>query len=220
MHLEQVELLRCPSPHASGVLVAASDVTSARYIMQGVLGCPGCGAEFQIRNGISIFDTDAGDAEFSADEDATDTAGEQALRVAAQLSMTEGRSVYALVNSSARIVMALRELVPARLMLVNPADILSLHDPSVALAIAPAGIVRTHDMRPLAHAKFDGVAFAREPWPDALDQAVKLLKPGGRLVAPAGCELPGGVTELVRDEREWVAVRDSVASQPVGITRR
>ena len=217
MHLELVELLRCPNPHAASVLVAASDRTSSRYVMEGVLGCPECGAEYPIRAGVAIFSTAANGADRS---DALRDAGELALRVAAQLAMTEGRAVYALVTFDAGVARKVRELVPARLLLVNCDNVEALGDASAALANAPAGIVNSANLFPLAVNKFDGIAFAAAPAPELVDQAVMALKSGGRLVAPAECAVPGGVTELVRDELEWVATRNSVASAPVGITRR
>lgn len=219
MHLELVELLRCPKPHAQSVLVAASDRTSARYVLQGVLGCPECGAEYVIQDGLAHFSDDAkrvpGAENASSHQD-----GDRALRIAAQLGMTEGRSVYALVGFSVRTVLAIRALVPARLLVVNPTDSDAFGDPSVSLGTAPAGIVRSADLLPLVLMKFDGVAFAALPQCSMLEQAVALLKSGGRIVAPAECPLPAGMTELVRDDREWVATRDAVASAPVGITRR
>lgn len=217
MHLELVELLRCPRPHAPGVLVAASDRTSARYVLEGLLGCPECGAEYVIRGGVAYF----ADAISQTTRAASDTEySEQALRAAAQLGMTEGRSVFALVGFPARTVLAVRALVPARLLIVDPFELEAFGDPSVTLGDAPAGIVRTAGLMPLALGKFDGVAFAALPEPPLLDQAVALLKSAGRLVAPATCAVPRGMTELVRDDRDWVATRDAAASAPVGITRR
>lgn len=222
MHLELVELLRCPRPHAPSVLVAASDRTSARYVLEGVLGCPECGAEYVISGGVAHFDVAAERKQKSAPATTalSHNHTERALRVAAQLGMTEGRSVYALVGFSAGTLLAVRSLVPARLMAVNPLDMEVFGNPSVTLGDAPAGIVESAQFLPLVSGKFDGVAFAAVPEPAMLDQAVALLKSGGRLVAPALSEVPAGVTELVRDDRDWVATRDAMASAPVGITRR
>jgi uncharacterized protein YbaR (Trm112 family) len=219
MHLELVELLRCPLPHASSVLVAASDKMFGRSIQWGVLGCPECGAEYPIRDGVTDFDAVpllAANTETSSHVDASTAA----LRVAAQLAMSEGRSVYGLVGFAPGIVKALRELVPARLILINSPDVEALGGLGETLASAPAGIVQATDLRPLVPAKFDGIAFAASPEAEVLVQAVTALKSGGRLVAPVAREIPGGMTELIRDEREWIAVRDSIASAPVGITRR
>ena len=35
--------------------------------------------------------------------------------------------------------------------------------------------------------------------------AARALRPGARLIAPASTSLPGGVAELARDARHWVA---------------
>jgi uncharacterized protein YbaR (Trm112 family) len=219
MHLELVELLRCPKPHTSSVLVAASDKLSSRYIMQGVLGCPECAAEYAIRGGVAFFDVEP---PLSIGKPQGDQAAisDRALRVAAQLAMSEGRSVYALVGFDAHTILNIRALVPARLMIINPTNVDSLANAGDVLSPAPAGMVISAELSAFMPARFDGVAFAVAPTHAALDQAVDMLKGGGRLVAPAGCQIPNELRELVRDERDWVATRERVASAPVGITRR
>jgi len=220
MHLELVELLRCPNPHAPSVLVVSSDKTSARYVMQGVLGCPECGAEYPIRDGISLFGADSPEAARGSTVDPANADSELALRVAAQLAMTEGRSVYTLVGYSSRVVLAIRAVVPARLIVINPVGVDAIGDASITLATAPAGVVRTQGRLPLTRSRMDGLAFASQPDAGWLAQAVELLKPGGRVVAPATGAVPVGVVELVRDAHQWVATRERVASAPIGMTRR
>lgn len=55
MHVDLVESLRCPNPHADGWLVAAADRIVARRIIEGFIGCPVCRAEWAIRDGELDF---------------------------------------------------------------------------------------------------------------------------------------------------------------------
>jgi len=59
MHIEMTELLRCPAcPRPEGraaFLVLATAEMRGRAVQRGTVGCPVCGAEFPIRNGIVDF---------------------------------------------------------------------------------------------------------------------------------------------------------------------
>ena len=60
MFVELIESLRCPR-HLEGAadaphLVASTTRSEARHIIDGVLGCPTCNAEFPIVNGVARFD--------------------------------------------------------------------------------------------------------------------------------------------------------------------
>jgi hypothetical protein len=52
----------------------------------------------------------------------------------------------------------------------------------------------------------DGVVLGPEPGSLIVDEAARVLKPGGRLVAPASLDYSGGsfFRELARDERNVV----------------
>ena len=52
-----------------------------------------------------------------------------------------------------------------------------------------------------------GISFDFEVSDSLMKSAVKVLAPGGRLVAPAGADLPDGVELLARDGSAWVAER-------------
>ena len=98
MHLELVELLRCPVAHGPSVLVASADKISNRYVTEGLLGCPECHAEYSIRGGITRF-TDArtlGDYACAVNVPANPIVAEP-MRLAAQLGLNAGRTVF--VNS-------------------------------------------------------------------------------------------------------------------------
>ncbi|MBL0937284.1 MAG: hypothetical protein IBJ03_00205 [Gemmatimonadaceae bacterium] len=56
--------------------------------------------------------------------------------------------------------------------------------------------------------------------PTYLAEAVRVVRQGGRIVAPATAPLPDGVRELARDETEWVAEVTARASGLIELRRR
>ena len=239
MHLELVELLRCPVPHRESVLVAATQTVQSRFIVDGLLGCPECGAEYGIKHGVAHFDRGFVAAQalapIPASHDPVDPVDQfgpidtdAVTRVAAQLSVSEGRQVFALFGHSLTFAMTLRMLVSARVIVINaPAsksDALEFAKPSTA----PAGIVQCDEILPLVDRKFSGIAIADGARASANDETIETLvtraafavRTGGRLVAPARTAIPTDFRELARDELVWVAERTGITSAPVELRRR
>lgn len=226
MHLELVELLKCPNNHAPSVLVASADEIENRYVTNGLLGCPECLAEYPVRDGVTHFVV-GGAARSVADagvDSAVDSAVDRdvAMRLAAQLGLSPGHTVFALIGFSVEMALATREIVPARVLVINPPGLLhSAAFLSAASRTAPFGAVVCGDALPLVPRKFDGIAIAPSHVSETLlDQCVQILRPNARLVAPASAAVPIGMRELVRDAQVWVAEKDAVTSAPIPLTRR
>ncbi len=227
MHLELIECVCCPVVHRESVLVAAADNVQARFIVDGVLGCPECGAEFRITNGVTNFTTGSPHTDHPARQrDVGVNEREAAMRVAAGLALTEGRSVYAIIGFPFSFALTLQALVPARLVIINPA--LNAHSLTIGSS-APTAIIACGDTLPLVGQKFYGIALApdvfREPAmtlnaESIVTQAAAAIRAGGRLVAPIAASMPGDFVELARDETVWVAQRAGTTSAPVEIRRR
>src|SRR5689334_5423026 len=83
MFVELIDLLRCPRPHEDTWLVASAEETASRHILRGALGCPLCGAEYPVVDGVADFGEApvAGPAEDHVDADDT-------MRAAALLGLT------------------------------------------------------------------------------------------------------------------------------------
>ena len=195
MHVELTDLFRCPGPHRESWLVAAAHRTESRVILDGVLGCPECGAEYAIRDGVARFDERPPPFEHSGG----DIDPELPYRVAALLNATDGSATLALIGVSAALARAMQSIVPVRCVVVDPPDEASA--PSALRAHdAPLAIIRSHGTLPVAHGALHGV-YASVGEPAAFTAA---LRPGGRLVAPASRTVPDGITELARDTRHWV----------------
>ena len=219
MHIELVDALRCTRPHEDTWLVGAFDRMDGRHVAEGRLACPLCRAEFPIRNGIAWFDApeDGGAPPAgAAGGDLEDP--ERATLLAALLALAEPGGTAVLAGGWAAQAEALGALVETRLLLVNP--------PAGTFSSGgddPTSVLRTRDRLPLGPASVRGVALDETTGGAGfLESAVRALRAGGRLVAPAAVPVPAGVTELARDETLWVAERAVAESPPVrlGIARR
>lgn len=215
MFVELIDHLRCPEPHAETWLVMTADETRDRHVIRGALGCPVCMRRYEVAGGAVHFGAGAttGAGSPASPPDAGD---EWPLRLAAFLDLGDGRGVVGLYGTWARYAEALGDVADR----VEP------------LAIAPAGA--THPMLsailpasrariPLASGALRAVAvdgaFQGDPAAE-LTEAARLVRPGGRLLAPADAPLPFGVKELARDAAWWVGEREGAPSGVVSLGRR
>ncbi|HVE93929.1 MAG TPA: hypothetical protein VNB24_03340, partial [Acidimicrobiales bacterium] len=177
MLIELVDDLRCPRPHEETWLVAATNRTEGRSIIEGTLGCPICGAEYPIREGVVWFETPeqvhdpAPDRGVPADQEA-------AMRLAAFLDLSDVQGFALLAGSWGTVAPFLQGVVPTQLVLLNPRPPIAVGHGMSVLEIA-TGI-------PLADATCRGIAMDYAHADAAhLDAAVRVLRLRGRLVAPA-----------------------------------
>jgi uncharacterized protein YbaR (Trm112 family) len=200
MHVAIVELLRCPVPHAESPLVAAATRQQERRILAGSLGCPVCGTTYEIAGGIADF---GGHRKPASGSDAEPN-DESTVRLAAQLDLTETGRLLLLFGRYARLAPALSVMFDAQCIAVNAAAEVEAH------IAEHASVLRISHVVPLAAASMHGVAVdAEHATLLAVDAVRGLLRPRGRLVAPASVLVPSSVELLARDDSEWVGVRAS-----------
>lgn len=201
MFAEIIEHLRCPRDHEPSPLVAAASRSEHRYIIEGVLGCPVCGAEFEVREGVARF----GDAPRIAPGEPS---METATRIAAFLELTDARGFVILAGRWAAHAGLVAQLVDTPLLLLNPPAGASLEGASAVIQGA---------VLPIA----EGAARAAAVDPEAMDplRCANAVRDGGRVLGPAALQLPDGLRELARDAREWVAERVSSAPRLVELKR-
>ncbi len=84
------------------------------------------------------------------------------------------------------------------------------------LRLAPISY-RAGDAIPVAPTSLNAIAILSGTMPPNADS---MLVGGARLVAPATMSLPEDVTELVRDEHQWVAQREALPSRVVVLKRQ
>jgi SAM-dependent methyltransferase len=196
MHIEFIDLLRCTRDHEETWLVAALHQMDGRLVIEAKLGCPACGAEFFISDGVANFSSEAnGGAAIraAAEEDA-------AMRIAAFLDLT----------SPGRVVLLAGELTAASEMLSELADarIFSLNPPSREHALRAERVaeIRAHSRIPLAAKSLDGIALdAQHSTQEMLAEAARLLRPRGRLLAGPSARLSPQFRELARDADHLIA---------------
>lgn len=196
MFLGLVDILRCPRPHEETWLVASSVRMEGRHIVDGELGCHVCHEHYPIRDGIAHFGERplkrrAKSSQALAPESA-------AMRLAALLGLAEPGGVVLLTGSFASLAHPMAMMVgETQLLVVNPIEAVGFGDTVSALTTATA--------LPLANGSCRGGAIdATHADTGFLSEVARVLKSGARLVAPVSVPLPDGVTELARDEQDWV----------------
>ncbi len=246
MFSELTQLVRCVRDHPSTGLVAVSEEAVERDIRRGVLGCPRCGAQYPVRAGVIDFRLTPPEANAASPDtlhvaldgvsSATSGAGAE---VPAEPGVAAGGA--AIVDSGAGVdrddvvrAGALLDLTTPGGLVVLTAEwgaiapaIATLADRVQVLVInatarAAVGVTWAHAGEvPVLSGVARAVALdAPHVSPRWLESAVAALRPQGRLVAPAWVPLPGGVHELARDARHWVAERDATAPLvPLGVRR-
>ncbi|HET7585416.1 MAG TPA: hypothetical protein VFK13_10930 [Gemmatimonadaceae bacterium] len=217
MYSDLIQRLRCVRPHAPSGLVVVADESTGRDIRRGVLGCPVCDAHYPIRDGVADFTRVDADEERTS-EAARDASGtpsrepertrnameEEVLRAAALLDLSTPGGVVVLAGEWGALAAPLAHVADrVSVMAVNAArDTEGRAEPGVSFA-------RAAELPLMAGSARAAMLDAEHATGEWLRSAVDALRPGGRLVAPAGVPLPAGVHELAHDARQWVAERDA-----------
>jgi uncharacterized protein YbaR (Trm112 family) len=211
MHVDLVESLRCPNAHEDGWLVASAHRVVDRRIVEGVIGCPMCGAEWPVRDGVLSLTGERDEPPPSAGP--VTVAGdpaEQALRLAALLDLRDARGAIVLTGAAAALSHHLASLTGVLVLAVNP---------PAHVAHAPSRLLVGGQL-PLGVGTMRGVVLdAAHATPEWLASAVRALERSGRLVAPARVAVPAEVEELARDAAEWVGEVRVAASGLVPLRR-
>ena len=211
MFIELVGSLRCLEPHEETWLVAAASRMEGRHLVDGVLGCPLCRREYAIQDGTAWFSAHqprGGDPDLTTL--ATDADPGQVTRAAALLGLSQPGGIVVLGGSWAAYADLLAELGVSHVVVLNGRANES--------SVQEVSSIVVDDRLPFGSAALRAVAVDRAvASPALLASAASSLQSRGRLVAPAGAEVPDGVEVLARDDRDWVAERTLVGSPPVAL---
>jgi uncharacterized protein YbaR (Trm112 family) len=204
MFIELIDSLRCPADHPASNLVAAFEKIVDRDVISGMLGCPVCRSEFQIRDGDLWLVTTAMPSPaaraIQPDEDA--------LRLAASLDLRSETGFAILRGAWCALAERIADISPTHLVLLDP----PLNTPrGLGRSIIHAG-----GTVPLAPSSALAATIDDDERAYALAMAVR---PGGRVVGPVNLSSPSTVKELVRDDRWWVAEKEN-ATPPMQLTRK
>lgn len=195
MRVDLIELLRCPVTHEVAPLITVAHARRGDRLRNGTLGCPVCGAEYELREGIAYFgQPPVGEREANAP-------APDVLRLAALLGLTQPGARVGLCGAYGAAGEGLELATESSCVLVN--------------ASAPEGAlldqieVDAQQALPIERGALAGLAVDT-PNLALLSDAGRVVRRGGRIVAPISASVPAGCRELARDSTEWVAEVESV----------
>ncbi len=193
-----IDLLRCINAHEDTWLVASFREVTNRFVTEGTLGCPVCSAQYDITKGVVDFTR--GD---SIDDPEADRAHaghrreELATRAGAYLDATQPGATIVLGGLWAFAARDLAQMADVR--------VIALNAPRGVPESERVGLVRIVDRIPLAVNLSHGIAFDGWFSAEAIGDAMRVVRPGGRVVGPSSAPPPDGSVVLARDEHYWVA---------------
>jgi uncharacterized protein YbaR (Trm112 family) len=200
VHIELTEMLRCPETHAEAFLVLSTGEMVGRMVRSGLLGCPVCGREYPIVNGVVQLsgaeppEGRGADSSAPAPESAVDAPTLQAL-----LDLSGPGGYVVLVGAAARHAIGLAGLM-------GGIHFVGVNAPQDAEELPILSLLSCRTMIPLRRAMARGVVLggdrAGPPW---CDEAQRVLLPGRRLVIEADrVTPPTGVVQRAVAEGLWV----------------
>ena len=208
MFIELIDALRCPVPHEESWLVASASRMEARHIVDGVLGCPVCHAQYSVRNGVADFRRASAARAASAGSPRSAGDPATAMRLAAFLGISDAQGFVVLLDEWGGQASALRALVETPLVLVDPPPGVE-GEPGIS-------IVLSDGIPPLAARAARATAIGQSSSARA-EEAVRITRAGGRLLAPAALPVPDGVREIARDDLLWVGEKEPERSPLVAL---
>ena len=208
MHLDFIDLLRCPAEHPETYLVAAPAELDDRSIVRGTLGCPKCSREYAIEDGVVFLSQQDPRAAAS-----TLVANEyEALRCAALLDLQGGPGLAVLEGEFGVLAPSIVDSLDVHLLLFNP--------PRTVRHGVRYSIVVADQHFPFATQRARGVALYSSSSESTVATAASLVRNGGRLVAPVQATLPANARLLAADDRHQVAEVSHAALATISIARR
>jgi uncharacterized protein YbaR (Trm112 family) len=222
--VELVDALRCPRPHEATWLVLANHNADGRHVVEGVLGCPACGAEYPIVEGVPLFGSgpEVGALRAPASGPTPASSGgsgidpDEVMRAAALLHLMGSGGIVLLTGAWRAFAAPLFDLLPAQYVLLDPRPAVpDPRDEREGISIVAADGCIPFGAGALRAAAVEG-AYARPP---LLARVLQSLKPRGRLVLPAGESMPSDVRELAADDRHRVGEVVVVGSGVVALRR-
>ena len=184
MHIELIDLLRCPRDHDETWMVAAFTKMEGRFVIEGKLGCPVCSSSYSISNGTADLRIDSASLQPSGDAISKD--GDEAMRLAALLNLTRPGALAILEGDSSAHAHEVSELGQCRVIALNPRSPVNDSE-RVATVLADSRI-------PFASSSVYGITLSEVT---ALSNDVaRVLQAGGRAVLPGDADLPAGSTSL------------------------
>ena len=207
MHILLTDLLTCPRCGPGFGLILLGDRIENRRVLEGVLGCPNCRERYPVRKGFGDLRAPPRSSLPAVLPPAPADDEETVTRVAALLGVREGPGYLVLAGPVARAAPALAGLLE-RVEVVTMAPELRewKEEEGVSRLTASPGL-------PFQSRRIRGVFLDGPSGASFLEEAVRVVGPGGRIVVRGGegggrkTLEEGGLEVLVEEEETVVAVR-------------
>jgi uncharacterized protein YbaR (Trm112 family) len=204
MFIELIDAIRCPADHPPSSLVAAFEDVVDRDVITGMLGCPVCRSEFQVRDTELWLVTTA----MPAPATRAINPEEDAMRLAASLDLRSENGFAILRGAWCALADRIADIAPTHLVLLDP-PFNTTRGPGRSIIHAGGTVPFSANTANAATIDDDERAYA----------LTLTVKPKGRLVGPINLALPRDTRELARDDRWWVAEKEN-ATAPISLSRR
>lgn len=208
MHILLTDLLSCPRCGPEFGLILRGDRIEDRRVHAGLLGCPNCREGYPIEEGFAdLRSPPRPPLPPVVEPPAPEEDEEEVLRIAALLGVREGPGHLVLVGPSARAAPGLARMLE-RVEVVTVAPDLRVwdEDAGVSRMVAGPGL-------PFFSRGVRGVLLDREAGAPYLDEALRVVGPGGRVAVlrpdeRAGNRIRVAGLELVLDQEPEVIVAE------------
>lgn len=206
MQIVLTDVLTCPRCGPAFGLIVLADRLVNRRVLEGRLGCANCRESYEIRSGVAhlaLPSLDPAPVDVPQPPDP-----EEAVRLAALLGLSDTRGLVLLVGRPAALAGALVELVPEITVGAVGPHVAGLEDHSEVSRVFASAVL------PFRDRSAAGIALGGDTAVSLLDEAIRTLRPGSRLVAddiPHAAErlASAGLSVLLDEERIVVATGPS-----------
>jgi len=199
MKIDIAERLQCPRDHAATPLIVVTRRVDGREILDGIAGCPVCRLEGRIGRTEIVFEDKESLTSVPFAEDGApgrDFAEPDADRIAAQLGLAEPGGVVLLCGRYGAV--AERLALQYEVLAVTTGAWPLTSGEVVRASLSGAGC--------FTNGTFRGIALDDDSSASGIGAALRMGTATARVLAPTSLSRPEAVTELARDEREWVGV--------------
>ncbi|HEV2131646.1 MAG TPA: hypothetical protein VGR27_11115 [Longimicrobiaceae bacterium] len=184
MHILVTDVLTCPRCGPGFGLILLADRLEERRIYEGGLGCANCRERYAVHGGFADLRYPPGPA--LASEAAPSVAEDAAIRLAALLGITGSPGRFLFIGSGAALAPAIAALVPEVEILAADSALASLPEQPGVSRLAAGAVL------PFASRSMRAVALTASD--ERLEEALRVLSPGGRIVLDPAA--PGSADRL------------------------
>lgn len=208
MHLLLTDRLACPRCGPEFGLILLGERIEERRVLEGVLGCANCREQYPVRGGFADFRPPPREPFGAVGGIRAEPGSEDPNRVAALLGLADGGGNVLLLGTAVPLALSLAGLL-------EEVEVVAA-DPDLRAEVETPGVSRIAcgPRLPFFSGMFRGVCLGGEEGLERLDEALRMVARGGRLLLLDGGDdravervESGGLGVLVREKGVLVAAR-------------